>query len=266
MAEIIKKIANAGKIYSIGGGSTPVEEVEHKVVTQEEFDVIPQEEKVKNVYMIKGEAEPTPTPTPDERWLVERGDVILWTVSFPCDVEWYYITNVTWNWGRIRPYTNSGLYPNTYQTATDSSARYIYDWVLYMATANGSKDLYIFDIKTYFSKQVYVGTAIYETRNTIKINNNWWFYQYGDYYKVSYDRATWEVTTNKITQEEYDEQKNYANSINWLFYSQNGADYVAKDIDGNVVKTYENVWTITGIANGKLYRAVNGVSYAICWL
>lgn len=93
MAEIIKKIANAGKIYSIGGGSTPVEEVEHKVVTQEEFDVIPQEEKVKNVYMIKGEAEPTPTP---------GGDITNnWIFVFPyatnsistSDTEW-----VLWWW------------------------------------------------------------------------------------------------------------------------------------------------------------------------
>jgi hypothetical protein len=121
------------------------------------------------------------------------------------------------------------------------------------------------------------------TTEVFNLNMSWKSYRI-DGWKVEWDYiyATWQSTSSwaligftikiqisnfstyeNITWEEYNAAANYANSINWLFYAQDGNDYVATDINGTEVKRYVWIGTVTWIANGKLWRTVWDVSYAI---
>lgn len=266
MAEIIKKIANAGKIYSIGGGSTPVEEVEHKVVTQEEFDVIPQEEKVKNVYMIKGEAEPTPTPGGGT--IIERGDMLLHTIQKYSDSNSFYdwpdneMSAVTFYdnlWNEVYKYyhINWSEWPYTIHWGNLYISRYT-SWTWYNYSIN------LVNVEDWSESNIYTIPADSSTARDIKFVDYMYVKAKPDFWasELSYYKVDYEGNVETSTQSEFDAIPSGA-YYKWLFYTQDWNDYVAKTKEWTEVKRYSGVGTISGIYNDKLYRNIGDVSYAI---
>lgn len=256
MTNVVKKVSINGQVVPFGGWGSEWQEVVY--LTQAEYDALPSSKLTDGkIYKIK-----TSGSVPSGGWTaIERGDVLLSKIVLACDVDWYYLSSTGSNY-EITLKNNYWLIFNTIQSVSWSAYRYVcptYHWYLiyYSATSNTSWRLYSYDINNSQLYQYNVGGL-----NTPKLS---WEYVYIKFWTTTaYKRFNLDLTgETDITQEEYDNVANFWGSYNWLFYAQDGTDYVATDINGTEVKRYVWVGTINGIANGKLYRNVGDVAYAI---
>lgn len=253
----IKKIINAWNEYNISGGSTEWAEVVY--LTQAEYDALPESKLTDGkIYKIKTSGV---APTPGGGAVIERGDILLNKIVLACDVDWYYLSSEGGNYAIILR-NNYWLLLDSIQSVAWGAYRHAsptYNWYLIYSEGYSSTSWKIssYDIN---NSQLYQYNVSWYYTNAPKLSWEYIYIKIGETYKRFNLDLTWETD---ITQEEYDNVVDFWGSCNWLFYTQDGNDYVASDIEWTEVKRYVWVWTVNWIANWKLYRNVGDVAYAI---
>lgn len=285
MSKIIKKIMNANQEYTVLG-SWGSEWEAHEFITQTDYDLLTPAQKAEKVYMITGEGTPGGDGSAEDTsydnttsWLTatnvqdaidEINTKIAWTQTVTLD--WNMVLNKisgkTWTTSSIyidaanvNVYNSNSVLKYTAPYSTYASFL-IYDKYLFYSTLStrweSYNDIYKLDLTNYGTQYVTHETNssmwMKCTLDYIYFSSVWW------YYKILIDDFS---TIESVTENEYNSAVNYANSIDGLFYTQDNNDYVATDINGTEVKRYVWIGTVTWIANGKLWRTVWDVSYAI---
>lgn len=265
---VIQKVYNGWNEYFVAGG---VSGEWHEFITQASYDALTPAQKAEKVYMITGEGE-TPTPGGETVWLdsniaLNKINQVLSTVNTSCyiwrsstaqlvsiywknsSLIWYYDISRD-GWYQEKTYETYYILLQSYNSSYSSNKHYI---------------VHVVDIEN-------------NNKQTLDIPHdnitNWW--EIKTNWEYIYLLLNSNTTTNwykapisdieqyeEITQVEYDAVVDYSNSIDGLFYAQDNDDYVATDINGTEVKRYVWIGTVTWIANGKLWRTVWDVSYAI---
>lgn len=214
--------------------------------------------------------------------MIERGDMVFCNFNGKTETDKYIKSVYHSSTGSTSAYYTISVYNNLNIEYTWTDPTGIFPW-----TTSDRLVTY----KTFVFYHRYTNWGINSKITKINLNDyttqsigNWTFWSSSDSFEISGVKFEWDymycktnatnfnytkaplsdiTNVEAITQTEYDNVQNYINSVNWLFYAQDGDDYVATDINGTEVKRYVWVGTIHWIAGWKLYRNVWDVSYAI---
>lgn len=244
MTDVITKVAIGWVEYPFAGWGSEWQEVVY--LTQAEYDALPASKLTDGkIYKIKTSGV---APTPGGGTAIERGDMLLAKITWSSENETYYCWYEQYKTYILR--NNWTMYKSLEFTS--------YGWIewtflnnMYLCRSNGSETTDQVKIMNLSNDEVLTFTPW----RSFKLKDN-----YLHTSNLKFNLLNWEYV--EWSNPEYESIPSWL-YYKGLYYTQDSNDYVASDVNGTEVKRYSNVWTINGIANGKLYRNVGDVAYAI---